>query len=70
MTFYRVTWYIEDGKYSEGYSWHCSKAEALHEIKQKLRADAPGDPEAIEIIPTKAGILRTLRRFAEHPNNE
>lgn len=78
MTFYRVRYTIERGT-SSGYSWHTTKRAA----RARLVADYLGDPaeydhnpksideriEAVQITPTKAGILDALTRWATYPDN-
>jgi hypothetical protein len=71
MKFYQLHRHIDHGS-SAGYSWFTSRAEA-EEAKRADDAEdpteTPGTIECIEIEPTKAGILRALRRFAGHPDN-
>jgi len=74
MKFYRAVFYtFKDG--SAGYSWHTSRAEAdkvIREYQKKYteEEDASGSKvEEINIIPTKAGILAALNRYADHADN-
>lgn len=79
MKFFRVS-YSKEGGNSGGFTWHTNHREALAAAK----ADYDQDPdeynhhaprrgsdriEAIEIAPTRNGILRALVRFATHPDN-
>lgn len=59
MRFYRVHSYDEKNG-SFGFLWYTNRREA----------EKPGEPiEAVNIVPTKAGILRALQVYASHPDN-
>lgn len=73
MTFYRVTFYNTfDG--TAGYSWHTSKASASKSSAEWIAscdgdATASAEIEAVEITPTKQGILDALNTYAKHADN-
>lgn len=79
MKFYRCEVFdaLDDGE-SAGFLFASSKAEMLTLIREHNERHAENnpsrdnlctEPEAIDIEPTKAGILRALRRYAGHPDN-
>ena len=76
MKFYRVS-YSQDGGNSGGYSWHTSKADAQRAARQGYEndpqeydgLDTRPQVEAVEITPTKAGILAALEAYASHEAN-
>lgn len=73
MRFYRLHDYSpQDG--SAGYEFFTSKAEAERKARELFDPERHGDKSAIEIeavdvVPTKAGILAVLNAYASHPNN-
>jgi hypothetical protein len=75
MKFYRVRYSVNGGNHG-GFSWHT----AMSDAKECAAAAVENDPEeykvlehppiqTIEIEPTKKGILKALRLYAEHPDN-
>lgn len=73
MRFYRVHDY-EAVNGSHGYLWFTSKAEAEKKARELVAADPetydePLEIEALEVEPTKVGILEALNRYAGHPDN-
>ena len=66
MRFYRLHHY-DTAEGSQGFEFFTSKQEAA----EACRACAfdGNEIEVIEIEPTKAGILKALRQFAQHPDN-
>lgn len=70
MRFYRVHLYDgADG--SAGYKFFTVQADAKREARQwdRDRDNDATEVEALEIEPTKAGILDALNFYAGHPNN-
>ena len=70
---YRVALACEGGlPKSDGYVWTTSRREA-DRIASQYEADHPDEMpctvEAIEVIPTKRGILAALNKYATHPDN-
>lgn len=69
MRFYRVHAEVEGG-ISGGFGWHTAKSKAEREARKLAKAGGPPcEVEVVEVTPTKAGILRALRRYAAHPDN-
>ena len=72
MRFYQVELYCKDRGHF-GYVFCASKRDAQRALREGMGGDiAPGESEsirAIDIEPTKAGILLTLNRLAAHPDN-
>jgi hypothetical protein len=78
MKFYRVS-YSQEGGNSAGFSWHRTRREALAAARKDYNQDpAEYDNndraieeriEAIDVVPTKAGILKAMHRYASHPDN-
>ena len=72
MRFYKVEFYCE-GEGPLGYEFCASKRDAQRMLRERGGSDlAPGESEsirAIDIEPTKAGILHALNRLAGHANN-
>lgn len=66
MKLYRVHHADYGGIGSAGFSWHTTRRDAE---KAKRESGADSSVEAIEIKLTKAGILKLLRRYADHPDN-
>jgi hypothetical protein len=72
MRFYRVHFYDgADG--SAGFKFFTVQADAAREAnafkQDAIDAHANVEVEAIEIEPTKAGILAALNTYASHPDN-
>lgn len=77
MKFYRAV-YSRDGGNHGGFSWHTSHADAIRSLRKDYEED-PGeyqfnpyreyDIDVVEIVPTKAGILKALKVYATHPDN-
>lgn len=66
MKLYRVHHADYGGLGSAGFSWHTSKRGAE---KAEREGGADSSIELVEINPTKAGILKLLNRYADHPDN-
>ena len=71
MKFYRLH---RRDNYAEsvGYLWYTRRSDAEQERKSWLRTEgkyAEAKVETVDIEPTKRGILRALRQYADHPNN-
>ena len=74
FTFYRVDYRVN--MESRGFSFHSSHREAwkaITEAAKKKTADpvehGGSDVEQVQVVPTKAGILQALERWAKHPDN-
>lgn len=81
MRFYKVS-IVDEGDGNKGAEWFRTKREAERCARKKTYY-SPRDPsclydmtvnqtaevEAVDITPTKAGILTALRRYASHPDN-
>ena len=72
MRFYKVEFYCEVEGHL-GYEFCASKRDAQRTLRERGGSDLrPGESEsirAIDIEPTKAGILLALNRLASHPDN-
>jgi hypothetical protein len=74
FTLYRVDYRIN--MESRGFSFHSSERDAWRSIDKAVQnktadlvEEGGSDVEAIQIVPTKAGILKALERYAKHPDN-
>jgi hypothetical protein len=74
FTLYRVDYRIN--MESRGFSFHSSRRDAWRSITKAVEnktadrvEDGGSDVEKIQIVPTKAGILEALERYAKHPDN-
>jgi|WetSurSiteA1Bulk_404760.scaffolds.fasta_scaffold288766_2 hypothetical protein len=69
MRFYRVE-SRGDGGISCGCTFFTSR-EAAKKAERTYRepGEQPGDIDVIDVVPTKAGILAGLNRWASHPDN-
>jgi hypothetical protein len=73
MKFYRVSRFVEHGN-SAGFGWHTSREKAEAECKEWREQtddaeETEPEIEIVEVVPTKKGILRALRLYANHPDN-
>lgn len=73
MKFYRVSLYdTADGSF--GYEWYTSHAEALKAQKKfagnlRMPENDGSEIETVDVEPTKRGILKALRDYADYANN-
>ena len=72
MRFYRLALF-EVGDGSHGYEFFTAKADAEKRAREWLAENAGHEPradvEAIEIEPTKPGILAAMNKYAGHNDN-
>lgn len=68
MRFYRVEM-IDEVEGSQGYQYFTNHEEARTFAKQNQPADQRRPILAIDVTPTRAGILRALNNYGGHPDN-
>ncbi len=73
MRFYRLHWTTEGGN-SGGFDYFTRKDDAEREARAFMRQHGGEDGEeadvdAIDIVPTRDGILRALKWLASHADN-
>lgn len=70
MRFYRVAYFDWDGEH-RGYGWFTSHRDANRDARSYERRNEDCDAHVgeVDIMPTKAGILSALNRYASHEDN-
>lgn len=74
MKFYRVR-YSQDGGNSGGYSWHSNRDAAIKALLEAIKANPDEyktykpEIDAIDVDPTKAGLLQFMSDYASYPDN-
>lgn len=69
MRFYRLQRQVEGGNCG-GFEWFTRRADAEREGRAWEREeDEETFIDAVDITPTKRGILRALNHYADHPDN-
>lgn len=70
MKFYRLGLAdAEDPGTSTGVEWYASRREAESARARAIQGGHEITWDEIDVVPTKAGILAVLKKFASHPDN-